>query len=541
MSPIEREYFRVPREDRRVYLRPGAADLAALVARNRTLLGGFAFPFAGRPFQEYRAAARAEIAALARRYTERWGFATGRPWAEPAPLVVSGHQPLPFHPGVWFKNFLAGRLAEAVGGAAVNLDVDNDEAHEAAFVCPTRGPGGGGDGDAVRAAAVAYATLAGGVPHEEQPVGALRAEAGDEVLAAAPTPATADAFRAFWMRLVAAVPEAANLGEAFVVARRGLEEMLGLRNLELPVSHVADGEVFRLFVAEMLRRRADLFAAYNDSLAEYRRVYHERSAAQPVPDLACDGPRMELPLWAWRAGERRRRLWVEDAPGGGVRLTADGAQVAALSADEVRRPDAAAARLREARDRGWKVRPRALSMTLFVRLAVADVFIHGLGGALYDKITDAMFERLLGVRPPELILASATVHLPLETFPARPRDLEVARRAVRDWRYNPDRMLAAEALGRPGVRAPADEKRRLVAHRGATRAERRRDFLRVRDLNDRLAAFDADGPERARRRLAEVRRQLRANAILRGREYPYCLYPPEDLAAFYRQAIGLGG
>jgi hypothetical protein len=304
---------------------------------------------------------------------------------------------------------------------------------------------------------------------------------------------------------------------------------------------VADGEVFRLFVAEMLRRRADLFAAYNDSLAEYRRVYHERSAAQPVPDLACDGPRMELPLWAWRAGERRRRLWVEDAPGGGVRLTADGAQVAALSADEVRRPDAAAARLREARDRGWKVRPRALSMTLFVRLAVADVFIHGLGGALYDKITDAMFERLLGVRPPELILASATVHLPLETFPARPRDLEVARRAVRDWRYNPDRMLAAEALGRPGVRAPADEKRRLVAHRGATRAERRRDFLRVRDLNDRLAAFDADGPERARRRLAEVRRQLRANAILRGREYPYCLYPPEDLAAFYRQAIGLGG
>lgn len=315
---------------------------------------------------------------------------------------------------------------------------------------------------------------------------------------------------------------------------------LGLANLELPVSRLADSRAFLLFVAEMLRRRDDLFDAYNGALAEYRRVYRERSAAQPVPDLARDGPRIELPFWAWRRHERRRRLWAETAPAGGLRLTADGLALGHLAPDRLRCPDEAAAHLKTLRDAGWKIRPRALSMTLFTRLCVADVFIHGLGGALYDKITDAMFERLFGVQAPELVLASCTVHLPLETFPSTPRDLQAARRAVRDWKYNPDRLLPADVLRGPAS-APSSTRNAASSPRGPTRADRRRDFLRVRALNGRLAAFDPDGPAAAQRRLARVHRELRQNAILRGREYPYCLYPHRQLAGFYREAISIPG
>jgi len=559
MSPIERRRLRVPRGDRQALIRPEPAALPALVRRNQDLLASYRFdlapgapapPCPGAPglgpgFQEFRAAARAEVMALARRYARRWGFAVQRDWSEPQPIILSGHQPRPFHPGVWIKNFLAGELASAVGGVALNLNVDNDEAHVQVFRLPTRDPVCKMGGDEVRTVEVEFAPHARGVPFEEQPAGAIRPETVDDVLALVPAPALGDAFRDCWQRLARAVPEAASLGEAFVVARRRLEERLGLANLELPVSQLADSEAFRLFLAAMLRRREDFFAAYNDSLHEFRRVYRERSPAQPVPDLAREGARMELPYWVWRADgagdARRRRLWVEPTPGGGLALAAEDEPVGRLSAEDLDDASRGAERLAGLRRSGWKIRPRAISMTLFVRLAVGDVFIHGVGGALYDQITDAIIERLFGVRPPEIILASATVHLPLETFSATPADLSAAQRAVRDWRCNPDRLLP-EGVRRGGeAKALTEEKKRLIAACGRTRDERRRVWQRIREINGRLLALAPEQPEAAREELHRIQRYARYNDILTNREYPFCLYPPEDLAKFYRGAVRIGG
>ena len=544
MSPIVREYFRVPRGDREAFIWPPAGDLAALVERNRRLLGSYAFALAGRPVQEFRAAARAEAMALARQYAERWRFKVDREWSEAAPVIVTGHQPPPFHPGVWIKNFLAGSLARAVVGVGLNLIVDNDEARGQALRFPVRA------GD-VHAAEVALAPPAGGLALEEQPAAEVDAGAFGKIVGVAP-PALAEPLRRFAAQLAAAVPAAGGLGEALSAARRRLEEEVGLRNLELPVSRMADSEAFHFFVAWMLAEHEAVFAAYNGALAEYRRVYRERSAAQPVPDLARDGRRVELPLWLWRAGEKRRRLWVEPGQGGAIALFADHERIGVLEDGAVRArrgsggASSSVAQLAALRQAGWKVRPRALSMTLFVRLALGDVFIHGLGGALYDKITDALFERLWGVRPPELILASCTVRLPLEAYPARqgdavaspatPRDLERAIRGVRDWQFNPDRLMPQAARVRPEFQALAAEKRRLIENRAATRPERNRAFLRIHDVNAALAALDPAGPAAARADWERIGRQLRYNAVLRDREYPFCFYPAEDLAAFYREA-----
>jgi hypothetical protein len=539
MSPIVREYFRVPRGDREAFFWPPAGDLPDLVERNRRLLGSYTFALAGRPVQEFRAAARAEAMALARQYAERWGFKVDRERPKAAPVIVTGHQPPPFHPGVWIKNFLAGGLARAVVGVGLNLIVDNDEARGQTVrfpVCADEAWSG-----EVRASEVALASGVG-LPLEEQGSAALDTAAFDEIARRVP-PALAGPWRRFAGLLkAAAVACAAGLGEALSVARRRLEEELGLANLELPVSAMADSEAFHFFVAWMLAEHEAVFAAYNEALAEYRRVYRERSAAQPVPDLARDGQRVELPLWVWRAGEKRRRLWVEPGQGGAIALFADRERIGVLEDGAVRArrrsggASSSVAQLAALRQAGLKVRPRALSMTLFVRLAVGDVFIHGLGGALYDKITDGLFERLWGVRPPELILASCTVRLPLEGYAATPRDLEQAIRRVRDWRFNPDRLLPQAALAQPEVQALAAEKRLLIANRAAARPERHRAFLRIHEINAALAALDPSGPAAARSDLERIGRQLRYNAVLRDREYAFFLHPADDLAAFYREA-----
>jgi hypothetical protein len=130
--------------------------------------------------------------------------------------------------------------------------------------------------------------------------------------------------------------------------------------------------------------------------------------------------------------------------------------------------------------------------------------------------------------------------LPLETFPATPADLSAAQRAVRDWRCNPDRLLP-EGVRRGGeAKALTEEKKRLIATRGATRDERRRVWQRIREINGRLLALAPEQPDAAREELHRIQRYARYNDILTNREYPFCLYPAEDLAAFYRGAVLIG-
>ena len=52
-------------------------------------------------------------------------------------MILAGHQPQLFHPGVWFKNFVLSRLAESQAATAVNLVIDSDTIKTAAVRVPT--------------------------------------------------------------------------------------------------------------------------------------------------------------------------------------------------------------------------------------------------------------------------------------------------------------------------------------------------------------------------------------------------------------------
>jgi len=41
-------------------------------------------------------------------------------------LLMTGHQPALYHPGVWVKNLLIGKVARKTAGLSLNLIVDND-------------------------------------------------------------------------------------------------------------------------------------------------------------------------------------------------------------------------------------------------------------------------------------------------------------------------------------------------------------------------------------------------------------------------------
>jgi hypothetical protein len=183
---------------------------------------------------------------------------------------------------------------------------------------------------------------------------------------------------------------------------------------------------------------------------------------------------------------------------------------------------------------GLKVRSRALTNTLYARLFLSDLFIHGIGGGKYDELTDDLMRRFYPCEPPEYLVLSATRLLPLPTAAVRPEDHYRLARELRDLRWNPQRHLPA---GDPGLRDLAAQKRGLIAAAPADAVGKLVRFLDLRAATTRLAAPLAETANRLHEELAMTDRNLEANAVLRRRDYAFCLYPEETLRPFCTQFL----
>jgi hypothetical protein len=498
--------LRAPAGDGEVLAVPPLEQAGDIVGLNRARLA--AGPdLLGRPFAEVRELARRELA-------PRQG----------GPLFLAGHQPELFHPGVWVKNFALAGPARRHGGDAVNLVVDNDTMKSASLRVPVAG-------ERVRLRPVPFDRAGPELPWEERHV-------LDRATCDAFGEAAASIMRRWGFKpiLTGLWPEVcrrsldAPIGEAFAAGRRLIERNWGCDNLEAPLSAVSRGQGFAHFVGAMLADVERFHSLYNAVVRAHRARRHIRSRNHPVPDLAAEGGWLEVPLWGWRAGSARRgRLFVRPEVG---RLRVRAADEPWPDLPPPGDRDFVAA-WRGLGAGGYKARPRALTTTLFARLLLADVFIHGIGGAVYDELTDELMRRFFGVTPPAFVVLSGTRWLPLGGGGDTIEDRRRLARLLRDLEHNPQRHLA------PGDETAGlmSERREWVQQRPTTRAGRRERFLRLRELTERLAAFLDGRRDDLRAELAALDDRLAADAILRRRDYSFCLYPESVLRPFCTQFL----
>jgi hypothetical protein len=171
---------------------------------------------------------------------------------------------------------------------------------------------------------------------------------------------------------------------------------------------------------------------------------------------------------------------------------------------------------------GLRLRPRALLTTLFARLCLADGFVHGIGGAKYDEVTDGLIERWLGLRPPRYFVLTATLRLPLPAFPTDSDAVRSATHAVRDLIWNPQRHLRRAV--------PEDlliAKEKLIRDVRQGRAKRREWFASLRSITEQLRPYVADQIESAKKEHARRAAEWSANRKLRRRDFAWCLFPEE--------------
>jgi hypothetical protein len=504
-----------------IVTRPEYSRWAGLARAFALTSGEWDFEVAGMPVREVRAMARREAVERAREFSARIGVPL-RPMADqPELMVVTGHQPEFYHPGVWIKDFLLQRLAEDTGAAAIDLVVDSDgfdtlEVHSPCLRPEVR----------VCRAFLAVGTTDGCYACAPVPDAADIEEfcrAGAEQLRTLPAPALERHFALFCEQLQAAATTAHNLAELVTFARRRYESAAGTDYLELPVTSLAQSRSFAALVAHIALDARAFAATYNGALRDYRDRTGTRSAAQPFPDLVVTDDAVELPLWS--IAGRRATVWART--GERPALLVEGEVVCDLSGG----PAAAAVSILGL---AAPLAPKALALTLYTRLLVADLFIHGVGGGRYDQVTDDVLRRYFGVEPPPFAVASMTMYLPLGAHVVKDEEVEAVSMALNRLQHNPDQMLPEIEFETTGEHDAAvvlaHEKASLVTAIATPGADKKALGARIREVNAELAALLEPFERDLRDELDQLTQLRAASEVLTDRTYPFCFWDPREIA-----------
>jgi hypothetical protein len=531
---IQPRRLRAPGQNGAILSEPPFAEVGDLIRANRETLSKPGPPLLGHSWTSLRSEARQTIVGLARAYLRGAG--------EPVPeyghesLLMAGHQPDLVHAGVWVKHFALNGLARKYGSTPVNIVVDNDTAKSCSIRLPILS---GAGTDQPQLVNIPFDHWSGEVPFEERGI-------NDESLFAALADRAAPVHRhwgftpllgVYWREALIQARRTSLQGERFAAARRSLERQWGCHNLEIPVSSLCASRPFAWFACHLLSDLRRFHGIYNHCVHEYRRQYGIRSRNHPVPDLLVDDDWYEIPFWTWRTGERVRHRPMARLGVTAIELRSGGEPWPSLPLADKAGVEAAVNAYLDLQARGFKVRSRALTNTLFARLFLADLFIHGIGGAKYDELTDEIIRRFYGFVAPGYMVLSATLRLPLPAYPATEESSRRFAAMLRDLRYNPQRHLQEKLRRERAVQDLVEEKQAWIKRQPNDLRERKLRFEKLRALTAQLSPFVREELNGIAQEHSRSANQVRANAILQRRDYAFCLFPQSVLRPFCVQFL----
>ena len=532
-SRMTRRSLRAPQEANKVIVEPPSYSLGSVITENRAWHAAASVMVGEVSLVDISNRARSELYQQALHYTSQYrSVAAYRD--TPHSFILSGHQPQLFHPGVWIKNVALSQWArqQSANGTStcgIQLIVDTDLCRDTTIRVPT------GTIRAPSITSVAYDEATAPLPFEERSIldpetfCSFDSRICDAIEALIPSPLVTP----LWSAARKARQLSSNLGQALAQARHSYEQAWGLETLELPWSKVCDSDPFRHFIVAVLQRLSDFHTIYNETIREYRRANKIRGRSRPVAELSIVDGWIETPFWCWTSEAPERRPLFVRAVDSVLELRSGNNQVSTLRlCNDIPK---AVVQLADARANGFKVRSRALVTTMYARLFLGDLFIHGIGGAKYDELTDEIVQRFWNLSPPKYFVVSATVPLPIPRPTAETDDLRRLDGMLRDMWYHPENHIneGNESYSNSRPSSISGETKRLV--------EQKRHWINSTTKN---AKMRHDGivstTVELRKHVATARaalihqrqqliQQLRQSAILSSREYSFCLFPENKL------------
>jgi len=443
------------------------------------------------------------------------------------PIIATGHQPCWHHCGIWSKTLAVSKLAEAVGGIGLHLVVDHDPC-QTTLLLPEKNAGGRWFLEEV----------------------AFEAQPRPDIPLEFRKPPEQAHLRYFFCRVAQMFPDALctqiwlqskktennlpqvdNLADLVTFLQALLNKSLGVRVMYLPVSRLAESNAFMDFAASVITDAYSFVKVYNSAVDESsNRQYLPRH--HPVRYLIQDKDTggVELPFWLFSPEGRRYSLFVTRDNNSRIIVSADGLVPISLNPTN----KGLSSQLRdELRKHGYRLRPKAVTLTLFVRLFLADWFVHGLGGASYEFVTDRIIEDYYGISGLRFGIVTANVKLPIPTMGDESTEsISALKDQLRDLKYHPEKYIPASAREKRVVRSLLEQKWKLIrlaSDKTLPSAARNSAWQLISEVNEKLIGFAQPNRRSLEQKLKLAESKLQSNYVCNWREYFFGLFPRKKL------------
>ncbi len=540
--------FKIPDKDRSLFFSPDL-EISSLIDNNIKNISLYdKESIKGVKFSELREKSRDEIIRIAKNYTENIFKSLNKEFnfnldVNDSAVIVTGHAPLFYHPGVWIKNYLVSLLSTKQNRIGLNVVMDNDTPVEDSIGIPDL------NNEFASTRNIKFLYNQKGLAYEE-----IERVVSNKENSSPNLSQKQDSFHglikkkcdiglknqenlpvAKYMKLIQQGEEfSENVGESLTFARRHFEIDFDIRNIEIPISKIADTEGFSIFFLSIACDHCRFADIYNKELERYRKEKKIRSTANPLPNLKANGEIYELPFWVWKVNCAREALYIRKIKDQQVELLSkDLKSIGVISPDATNQNNLEA--LKKIANSGYKIRPKAVTNTIFLRLFLSDIFVHGIGGAKYDLITDEIIRGFFNIEPPAYITISATLYPPFNRYDVKKEDLHALEFDIKKMKHNPDKYIPKILAQNNDIMDLVNEKYKLIEDDSIERKSEK--FKRIKDINMELCSHIQQSFNEKELAIETLKNKLNHNKVINCRNSPIFIYPEYYIKEFYNEVL----
>jgi hypothetical protein len=507
------ENLAVPHEKNTVFISPELKRWSSLMAGNKSVLEELSG----------RGESRGELLRTARDYTRTVTNVVLSPDTV-GNIIVTGHQPVWHHCGIWAKNLAVRRFAQAVGGHSLHLILDHDVC-DTAMILPKRDRNDNWYAERLEIETEKEAVL---LELTRPPAESRLRTFIDTIAEARSGSLCSDVWpqRTTWD--TESMSYCKSVADIITRLQSALEVALGFDLMYLPVSRLSESNAFFAFATSIVTDAPGFAAAYNDSITSEiskQKATQRRSIRLSKLDNTAD--LIQLPFWLNTPDGKRTTLCV----GAKIKIGNSALALGELdSASAEGKADQFRTMLSSA---GYTMRPKAVSLTLFVRLYLADWFVHGIGSSLYEPVTDYIIRNYYGVHQLRFGTATCTMTLPLDSSTLASReDISQLKHTLHDIEHNPEKYMDESVLRQDNVASFLRAKTEaiiLASNRSLSASVRKSAWHSLTKINRSLSDYTRETAATIEKKIADCERSMASREVCNCREYFFGLFPEDRL------------
>jgi hypothetical protein len=505
-------YLSIPKEKDKVFVLPEPAKWFSFLAENRRIAANI----------PDRLKSRYELLGIARDYTQMMGWTDISDVSQS--IIATGHQATWHHCGIWAKNLVTCKFAGVVDGNSLHIVLDHDIC-DTALVLPKQRPDGNWHAERFE------------IESEQKPVpiefrkNSIKAFV-ENVTREHPGQLCNDIWLECLAHNIDKISYFHSIADLITYFQSILNFELGLNMIYLPISKLSESDAFIDFVISIIVEAPRFAETYNKAVIKQLRS-SGINRRKTVPCLRLDRKkgRIMLPFWLQSPNGERTSLYVALEEINRIKI---GSYTNMFDELDLSCRIGKADQLRNMLRRfGYRLRPKAVSLTAFIRLYLADWFIHGIGGSLYEPVTDYVIENYFGIRPLKYGVATCTQTLPqLDSVASFTENISHLSHELHNIKHNPERYIDESLRTQEPVVSLLRVKKEKIAqakNRSAPTSSRKSAWKSLMQINHSLSMYTENAARTIERKILEFEKNKVSYKVCDCREYFFGLFPENKL------------